>query len=197
LGTKRTLQSPIKGPFQGFMSVSTEANERLFARSWWPPHTGLRGKPIVSEAPSPREHKKLSGSVSLTGSIVFWYRGLMGRPKRSSPGGWVYHVLNRANARMPIFTKDEDFVAFERVLEEAVAPTGTPLLSYCLVKNHWHMVVLASRRWEAGTFCGLVDADSCPAMARASITNVPPTLTVPQYSHRVRSTSSMKSEHGC
>ncbi|HQX48920.1 MAG TPA: hypothetical protein PLR25_03380, partial [Planctomycetaceae bacterium] len=26
----------------------------------------------------------------------------MGRPKRTAPGGWVYHVLNRANARMPI-----------------------------------------------------------------------------------------------
>ena len=38
-------------------------------------------------------------------------------------------VLNRANARMPIFTKDEDFIAFETVLEEAVARTGTRLLS--------------------------------------------------------------------
>ena len=47
----------------------------------------------------------------------------MGRPKRSAPGGWVYHVLNRANARMQIFTKDEDFIAFETVLQEAVART--------------------------------------------------------------------------
>jgi putative transposase len=45
----------------------------------------------------------------------------MGRPKRSTSGGWIYHVLNRANARMPIFTKDEDFIAFETVLEEAQA----------------------------------------------------------------------------
>jgi hypothetical protein len=37
----------------------------------------------------------------------------MGRPKRSALSGWVHHVLNRANARMPIFTKDEDFIAFE------------------------------------------------------------------------------------
>jgi putative transposase len=65
----------------------------------------------------------------------------MGRPKRSTPGGWIYHVLNRANARMPIFTKDEDFIAFETVLEEAVARTGTRLLSYCVMGNHWHLVV--------------------------------------------------------
>ena len=60
----------------------------------------------------------------------------MRRPKRSALGGWVYHVLNRANARMPIFRKDEDFAAFERVLEEAVARTGMRLLSYCLMGNH-------------------------------------------------------------
>ena len=42
-------------------------------------------------------------------------------------------MLNRANARMPIFTKDEDFIAFEAMLEEAVARTGTRLLSYCLM----------------------------------------------------------------
>ncbi len=65
----------------------------------------------------------------------------MGRPKRLAPGGWVYHVLNRPNARMPICTKDEDFAAFERVLEEAVARTRTRLLSYCLMENHWHLVV--------------------------------------------------------
>ena len=44
----------------------------------------------------------------------------MGRPKRASRGEIVYHVLNRANARLPIFEKDEDYEAFERILEEAV-----------------------------------------------------------------------------
>ena len=32
----------------------------------------------------------------------------------------MYRVLNRANARMTIFHKPEDYAAFERVLEEAV-----------------------------------------------------------------------------
>jgi len=59
----------------------------------------------------------------------------MGRPKRSTPGGWIDHLLNRANARIPIFTKDEAFIAFETVLEEAVARTGTRLLSYCLIRQ--------------------------------------------------------------
>ena len=54
----------------------------------------------------------------------------MGRPKRAAPGGWVYHVLNRANGRLPIFEKGEDYAAFEGVLEEAIDRTGTRLLSY-------------------------------------------------------------------
>ena len=50
-------------------------------------------------------------------------------------------VLNRANARLPIFEKDADYEAFERILELAVERTGTRLLSYCLMPNHWNLVV--------------------------------------------------------
>ena len=45
----------------------------------------------------------------------------MGRPKRAADGGLVYHVTNRANAWMTIFEDDEDYAAFEQVLEQAVA----------------------------------------------------------------------------
>ena len=65
----------------------------------------------------------------------------MGRPRRAADGGLVYHVLNRANARMTIFDKPEDYDAFERVLEEAVDRTETRLLAYCAMPNHWHLVV--------------------------------------------------------
>jgi len=70
---------------------------------------------------------------------------------------------------MPIFTKDEDFIAFETVLEEAVARTGTRLLSYCLMRNHWHLVVWPREDDELSRFVGwLTDIDSHPAMARSS-----------------------------
>ncbi len=45
----------------------------------------------------------------------------MGRPHRAAEGGYVYHVLNRANARMRIFDDDADYEAFETVLAQAVA----------------------------------------------------------------------------
>ncbi len=41
----------------------------------------------------------------------------MGRPLRTTTGGLVYHVLNRANERLRIFDKPEDYEAFERILE--------------------------------------------------------------------------------
>ena len=59
----------------------------------------------------------------------------MGRPKRAVDGGLIYHVLNRANARMTIFEDDEDYAAFEQVLEEAVERTPKRLLAYCVLPN--------------------------------------------------------------
>ena len=78
----------------------------------------------------------------------------MGRPKRVADGGLVYHVLNRANARMTIFEKPEDYDAFERVLEEAVDRTGMRLLAYCVMPNHWHLVVWPREDDELSRFTG-------------------------------------------
>ncbi|HEY5311785.1 MAG TPA: transposase, partial [Pirellulales bacterium] len=65
----------------------------------------------------------------------------MGRPSRAAEGGYVYHVLNRANARMTIFEDDEDYEAFEKVLLQAVDRVPVRLLAYCLMPNHWHLIV--------------------------------------------------------
>jgi len=43
----------------------------------------------------------------------------MPRQKRIAKGNLVYHVLNRANGRLRIFKKAEDFIAFEQILAEA------------------------------------------------------------------------------
>ena len=76
------------------------------------------------------------------------------RPKRAADGGLVYHVLNRANARMPIFEKDRDYEAFEEILGEAVERTSTRLLAYCILRNHWHIVVWPSEDGELSRFAG-------------------------------------------
>ena len=53
----------------------------------------------------------------------------------------MYHVLNRANARLPIFDKPEDYEAFERILTEGVERYDMRLLAYCLLPNHWHLLM--------------------------------------------------------
>lgn len=58
---------------------------------------------------------------------------------RKFPGGIVYHVLNRANARVPIFMSEEDYVTFEHTLYEAWEQSGMPILSYEIMPNHWHL----------------------------------------------------------
>jgi len=78
----------------------------------------------------------------------------MGRPKRATDGGLVYHVLNRANARMTIFEDDGDWEAFERVLEEAVDRTQMRLLAYCAMPTHWHLVVWPHEDGELSQFAG-------------------------------------------
>lgn len=78
----------------------------------------------------------------------------MGRPHRAAAGGYVYHVLNRANARMTIFEDEEDYEAFEKVLAEAVERTETRLLAYCVMPNHWHLLVWPREDGELSRFVG-------------------------------------------
>jgi putative transposase len=65
----------------------------------------------------------------------------MPRTARVAPGGLVYHVLNRAVAKLPLFRKEADYLAFERILIEAHAKHPIDILAWCLMKNHWHFVL--------------------------------------------------------
>ena len=65
----------------------------------------------------------------------------MPRRPRIAPGGLIYHALNRAVARLPLFQKAGDYAAFVQVMHEAMDCHPTRLLSFCLMPNHWHMVL--------------------------------------------------------
>jgi putative transposase len=65
----------------------------------------------------------------------------MARGLRASPGGYVYHVLNRANGRLRIFGKAGDFEAFEAIVAEAVERYPVDVCGYCIMGNHWHMLL--------------------------------------------------------
>jgi putative transposase len=48
----------------------------------------------------------------------------------------VFHVLNRGVGRRTLFDKDQDFLAFERVIEETLRTCPMRLCAYCLLSNH-------------------------------------------------------------
>lgn len=65
----------------------------------------------------------------------------MPRTARIAPGGIVFHVLNRGVARMQLFEKAGDYEAFERVLSETLEEAPMRICSYCVMPNHWHMLL--------------------------------------------------------
>ncbi len=65
----------------------------------------------------------------------------MPRQTRIDFGDHYYHVLNRANARVKIFETDKDYLLFEELLEEAQKLIDMNILAYCIMPNHWHLVL--------------------------------------------------------
>ena len=76
----------------------------------------------------------------------------MPRINRVDIGGEVYHVLNRANARVQIFDNKDDYQQFETILEEAVEKFSMRLLAYCIMPNHFHLVLHPKADGDMGEF---------------------------------------------
>jgi putative transposase len=65
----------------------------------------------------------------------------MPRRRRASTAGLVFHVLNRSAKRARLFDIDDDYRAFERVLSAAVDRSSVSLFAYCIMPNHWHLLL--------------------------------------------------------
>lgn len=76
----------------------------------------------------------------------------MGRPLRPTSADVVYHVLNRANARKTLFEDEADYVAFERVLSQACDRVSMRLLAYCVMPNHWHLILWPRQERDLSRF---------------------------------------------
>jgi len=42
---------------------------------------------------------------------------------------------------LPLFEKPADYLAFENILREAYERTGVRISAYCLMPNHWHLLL--------------------------------------------------------
>jgi putative transposase len=76
----------------------------------------------------------------------------MPRRLHFSTAGFVFHALNRAVGRAPLFPTEADYAAFEQVLRQAHKEVPTRLLAFCLMPNHWHLVLWPEQDGELSRY---------------------------------------------
>lgn len=76
----------------------------------------------------------------------------MARQARVAVGDVVYHVINRSNGRVKIFSSDKEYIHFESLLLEGVKLTGMRILAYVIMPNHWHLVLYPKRDRDMSEF---------------------------------------------
>ena len=55
--------------------------------------------------------------------------------------GGFYHITSRCNARQPVFLGNDDFFLFLRNLADVVERSQWIIHAYCLMGNHYHMLL--------------------------------------------------------
>jgi putative transposase len=83
----------------------------------------------------------------------------MPRKLRIQYPGAIYHIMNRGDRREAIFEDDHDRRRFMQTLGQACEKTGWQVHAYCLMNNHFHLVVqtpqpnlVAGMKWFLGTY---------------------------------------------
>src|SRR5687768_17169184 len=83
----------------------------------------------------------------------------MARKLRVEYPGAIYHVINRGDRRELIFREDRDRELFLKTLAESCEKTGWQVHAYCLMPNHFHMVIetpepnlVAGMKWFLVTY---------------------------------------------
>ena len=64
----------------------------------------------------------------------------------------MFHVLNRGVGRMRLFTKNQDYEAFEEIIERTLLSRPMRIGGYCLMPTLWHLVLWPERAGELGAF---------------------------------------------
>jgi REP element-mobilizing transposase RayT len=83
----------------------------------------------------------------------------MARKLRIQYEGAIYHIMNRGDHREDIFLDDADRQLFLDTLGEACAKTDWQIHAWCLMRNHFHLVVETPKanlvdgmKWFLGTY---------------------------------------------
>jgi len=65
----------------------------------------------------------------------------MARKVRVEFAGAIYHIINRGDRQEAISRDEQDRLRFLATLAEACLKTGWQVHAYCLMGNHFHLVV--------------------------------------------------------
>lgn len=83
----------------------------------------------------------------------------MARKLRVESPGAIYHVMSRGDQREDIFLDDVDRHDFVKTLAEACQKAGWQVHAFCLMKNHYHVVLetpnanlVSGMAWLQGTY---------------------------------------------
>lgn len=83
----------------------------------------------------------------------------MARKLRVQFPGAIYHIMSRGDRREDIFRDDNDRESFLQTLADACAKTSWEVHAFCLMPNHFHLVVetpqpnlAAGMKWFLGTY---------------------------------------------
>lgn len=70
--------------------------------------------------------------------------GSVGRKLREWLPDVVYHIVSRGNRKEPLFHDGLDYFVFLRILGAAQQKMDVSLFAYCLMKNHFHLLLSTS-----------------------------------------------------
>jgi len=94
----------------------------------------------------------------------------MYKPRVETPGG-RYHVGTRGNNKQPIFLDDDDRARFLLLLGHAARRHGWIVHSFCLMTNHYHLVLQLSAGGMSRGMCQLNGGYSAGFNARHGRSN--------------------------
>ena len=61
--------------------------------------------------------------------------------RRSLTGERAWHVYARGTRRLALFYEDRDYLKFLSLLQSALSESGCVLFGYCLMSNHYHLIL--------------------------------------------------------
>ena len=65
----------------------------------------------------------------------------MPRRARTLNHHYCFHVINRGACKAPLFERSKDYRDFLRILREGLQRYPATVMAYCVMSNHWHLVL--------------------------------------------------------